>query len=85
MPILRYRILITLYDRRNSICQRIRAQMQTAFPEVLLQTVIEVDTKLRESPVLGQPITLYRPQTRGAQQYRALAEELMRDERRRTA
>ena len=40
--------------------------------------VIGIDTKLRESPVLGVPITLYRPNTRGARQYRTLAEEVMR-------
>jgi chromosome partitioning protein len=76
---LRYRILITMYDRRNRICERILGQMRAAFPHVLFDTVIEVDTKLRESPVVGKPITAYRPNTRGARQYRALAEELMRD------
>jgi cellulose biosynthesis protein BcsQ len=55
--------------------------MRSAFPSVLYDTIIEIDTKLRESPVVGQPITLYRPNTRGAAQYRALAEELMRNER----
>ena len=78
---LSYRLLITMYDRRNKICQRILAQMQEAFPQVLFDTIIEVDTKLRESPVVGKPITLYQPNTRGAQQYRALAAELVRNER----
>lgn len=77
---LRYRILITMYDRRNRICERILGQMKTAFPHILYNTVIEIDTKLRESPVVGKPITLYRPNTRGARQYHELAEELMSDE-----
>lgn len=80
-PKLRYRLLVTLYDRRNKICQTMLAQMRSAFSQSLFETVIEIDTKLRESPTVGQPITLYRPNTRGAQQYRALAKELMRDER----
>lgn len=79
-PGLRYRVLITLYDRRNKICERIRGQMEAAFPSVLFNTVIEVDTKLRESPVVGKPITFYQPDTRGAKQYRALAEELIHHE-----
>ena len=79
-PTLRYRVVVTMYDRRSRICGWIYDQMQEAFPEALLETVIEVDTKLRESPVVGKPITLYRPNTRGARQYRALAEELMQDE-----
>jgi chromosome partitioning protein len=77
---LRYRILVTMYDRRNRICGRILAQMKSAFPNILFGTVIGIDTKLREGPVVGQPITQYSPNTRAARQYRALAEEVMRDE-----
>ena len=66
-----------MYDRRNRICRLILAQMQRALGGCLFNTMIEVDTKLRESPAFGQPITLYAPHTRGAQQYRALAKELI--------
>ena len=76
-PWLSYRVLATMYDRRNKICQVIRRRMQQGLDKVLFTTTIEVDTKLRESPAFGQPITLYAPNTRGAQQYRALAKELM--------
>jgi chromosome partitioning protein len=79
-PRLLYRVLVTMYDRRNKICQVILDQMQRGLSKVLFKTIIEVDTKLRESPVFGQPITLYAPETRGAQQYRALAKELMNHE-----
>jgi len=75
-PQLTYRVLVTMYDRRNKICQTILGQMRRGLSEVLFDTIIEVDTKLRESPVFGQPITLYAPKTRGARQYRALAKEL---------
>lgn len=79
-PALRYRILITMFDRRNGICVRIREQMRNSFPELLFDTVIEVDTKLRESPVVGKPITLYHSRGRGARQYRALAKEVVVNE-----
>ena len=36
-----------------------------------------MDTKLRESPIAGVPITQYRPAARGSQQYRELAQELI--------
>jgi chromosome partitioning protein len=74
---LTYRVLVTMYDRRNKICRTILDQMRRGLSHVLFDTIIEIDTKLRESPVFGQPITLYAPKTRGAQQYRALAKELM--------
>ncbi len=74
---LTYRLLVTMYDRRNKICRLIFGRMQQHLSEVLFETIIEVDTKLKESPAFGQPITQYAPDTRGAQQYRALARELM--------
>lgn len=79
-PHLAYRALVTMYDRRNKICRAILERMRRKLNGVLLETIIEVDTKLRESPVFGQPITLYAPGTRGAEQYRALAKELVSHE-----
>jgi chromosome partitioning protein len=73
---LSYQVLVTMYDRRNRICNIILDQLQREVSHLLLETVIEVDTKLTESPAFGQPITLYAPKTRGARQYRALAKEL---------
>ena len=76
-PRLTYRALVTMYDRRNKICQVILEQMQQGLDGTLFKTIIEVDTKLKESPVFGQPITVYAPNTRGTAQYRALAQELI--------
>ncbi len=80
-PRLAYRVLVTMYDRRNKISQLILDQIQSKFHSALFETIIEIDTKLRESPTVGLPINLYAPRTRGAQQYRALAEELMNNEK----
>ncbi|OQY25376.1 MAG: hypothetical protein B6I34_02240 [Anaerolineaceae bacterium 4572_32.1] len=76
-PGLAYRVLITMFDRRNKISHLIREQLEHSFSAALLDAIIEVDTKLRESPAFGQPVTTYAPKTRGAEQYRALAQELM--------
>jgi chromosome partitioning protein len=76
-PSLAYRILVTLLDRRNRTHRNIFEQLQTTFGQGVFTTVIEVDTKLRESPIAGVPITHYRPGSRGSQQYRVLAQELI--------
>ena len=76
-PNLNYRILITMMDRRNRIHHTLSDQLRTTFREGILQNVIETDTKLRESTVVGLPITHYYPRSRSALQYRALAQELM--------
>jgi chromosome partitioning protein len=75
-PRLRYRVLLTMIDRRNRIHRSLELQVRQAFNTAVFQTAIEIDTRLRESPVFGQPITVYAPSSRGAQQYRALAEEM---------
>jgi chromosome partitioning protein len=72
-----YRILITMLDRRNRTHRNIQEQLQNTFGEGLFKTVIEIDTKLRESPIAGLPITRYKPGARGSLQYRELAQELM--------
>jgi chromosome partitioning protein len=84
-PSLRYRILITMFDKRNRISHIIQDQIRRKYGGTVLNTFISIDTKLRESPVIGQPITQYAPHSRSAQEYHALATELMEDEQTRTS
>jgi len=74
---LAYKILITLYDRRNRAHRDIQTQLEKTFGEGLFKTIIEVDTKLRESPIIGLPINIFKSTSRGSLQYRNLAEELI--------
>lgn len=79
-PNLIYRVLITMFDRRNRTHNNLVSQLRSTFGEYgLLKTVIEVDTKLRESPIVGVPVMNYVATTRAAHQYRALAQELLKD------
>jgi chromosome partitioning protein len=72
-----YRVLITMYDGRNRISRLILEQLQQELSQVLLETIIQVDVKLKECSAWGKPITSYAPRSRAAQQYRALADELL--------
>jgi chromosome partitioning protein len=83
-PDLIYYVLITMMDRRNRIHRTLCEQLQTTFHDGLLNTVIEVDTKLRESTVAGMPITHFSPKSRSALQYSALAQELTENVREKT-
>lgn len=74
---LTYRILITMLDRRNRIHRSLSEQIKMTFGEGLLHTIIETDTKLRESSVAGVPIQYYRRQSRSAIQYSTLAQEIL--------
>lgn len=83
-PDLMYRILITMQDRRNRIHRNLSEQIRATFGDGVFQTVIETDTKLRESAIAGLPVSHFRGNTRGAVQYDALAQELIEHVREKT-
>jgi len=76
-PQLTYRLLLTMFDRRNRIHRTLSEQLRTTFGNGVLQNIIEVDTKLRESQIAGMPIIYHSPKSRSAEQYRALAQEIL--------
>lgn len=76
-PGLVYRLLLTMFDRRNRTHRLLAEQLRTSFSGGVLETYIETDTKLRESPIAGVPINVYAPKTRSSMQYRFLAQEII--------
>jgi len=74
---LTYRLLLTMYDRRNRIHRTLSEQLRTTFGNGVLETIVETDTRLRESSIAGVPIIFHSPKTRSAYQYRALAQEIL--------
>jgi chromosome partitioning protein len=76
-PNLAYRILVTMLNKRNRTHRNISEQLRSTFGEGIFNTIIELDTKLRESPIAGMPITHYKPTSRSSIQYRILAQELL--------
>jgi chromosome partitioning protein len=75
-PELSYRLLVTMFDKRGNFHVRMLEQMRNYFNVGLLSTIIGFDTKLREAQLAGTPVSIHAPSSRGAQQYRQLAEEL---------
>ena len=74
-PQLEYDLLAVMFDKRNKINREVLERLRDNFSERLLDTVISVDTHLRECVIAGEPITLYKPNTRATEQYRQLAQE----------
>ncbi len=77
-PALRYRLLITMFDQRGALHRRILGYIQSHYQSALMQTVIGFDSKVRESQMVGEPVTEFSPRSRAALQYRCLAEELQK-------
>lgn len=76
-PDLKYRLLLTMFDKRNGIHCTLAEHLRSNFSEGVLDTVIEVDTKLRESPIMGLPVIFHASKSRSAMQYRFLAQEIV--------
>jgi chromosome partitioning protein len=72
-----YRLLVTMFDRRNRIHLQTLNQIREEFGKWAMETMIEVDTQLRESQAAALPITWYASGSRSAAQYRALADEIL--------
>ena len=76
-PEIEYKLLITMYDSRTKLSRFILEQYRQKYSSQLLETVIPLDVKLRESQIFNQTITAYAPSSRGATDYRSLAKELL--------
>lgn len=75
-PQLSYRLLVTMYDKRGRFHTDILKYVREHYSQALMESVIGFDTKIRASQLAGVPLTVYAANSRAAQQYRELAQEL---------
>jgi chromosome partitioning protein len=70
-------ILPTFLDRRTNISKEVLDGVREFFKERVFQTAIHSNVKLTEAPSAGEPVTVYDPNSSGANDYRALAKEIL--------
>lgn len=73
-------ILLTMFDSRNRLAHQVADEVRRHFPGQVFNSIIYRNVRLSESPSHGKPVLLYDPQSMGAQNYLALARELMTTE-----
>jgi chromosome partitioning protein len=73
-------ILACRVDARTRHAQEVVEQLRSRFGHLVYQTVIRENVRLAECPSFGQPITRYDRRSAGARDYRALAEEVIKQE-----
>lgn len=73
-------VIATFFNSRRNLDQQIVEQIETFFPGKLFETKISQNTALAEAPSQGKNIFEYDSRSKGAQQYRTLAEELIERE-----
>jgi chromosome partitioning protein len=72
-------VLLTMYDDRTNLAQQVTQNLRDFFGTSLYKTVIPRNIRLAEAPSHGRPVLLYDPRSRGAESYRELAEELLKN------
>lgn len=75
-PVL-YRTIPTMYDKRAKACNRVLELLGRKMGNSLFKTVIGVDTRFREASAKGCSIFGVDAQSRGAQAYSNLADEVL--------
>ena len=71
------KVVLTMYDARNTLAQDVAIEVGRHFPNELCRSKIPRTVRLAEAPSHGQPITTFDPKSRGAKAYRALAQEII--------
>lgn len=74
-------ILACRVDNRTNHAVEVVASLREKFGPLVFKTVVRENVRLAECPSFGKPITRYAPSSPGAEDYRALAKELVRQEK----
>lgn len=67
----------TMFDKRTGVAGTSLQALSSMFPNKVFETIIHRQTKLEECPSMHQPIQLYAPNTRGAENYADLTTEIL--------
>ena len=78
-------IVLTMYDRRNSLSEQVAGDVRGHFGETVYQTVIPRNVRVSEAPSFGKPVLVYDLKCAGSQAYLKLAREVVLRERKRRA
>ncbi|HCP82179.1 MAG TPA: chromosome partitioning protein ParA [Octadecabacter sp.] len=70
-------IVLTMYDKRNNLCQQVEVDARENLGELVFKTVIPRNVRLSEAPSFALPIIDYDPASKGSHAYLALAEEIV--------
>jgi len=69
-------LLLTFVEERTTLSRQVQQQMREFFGDLVFNTVIHRNIRLAEAPSAGQSVLAYAPDSKGAQEYRALAAEV---------
>jgi chromosome partitioning protein len=66
-----------MYDARTNLSMQVVEEVKAYFKEKVFNSIIQRNVRLSEAPSHGQPIVLYDPKSKGAENYSELAKEVI--------
>ena len=67
-----------MYDSRLRLSNQVLDEVRRHFQELVFDTVIQRNVRLSEAPSHGIPVILYDAESKGAQNYLTLAQEIIK-------
>lgn len=72
-------VVLTMKDNRSNLGQSVAQDITKYFGKKVYKTIIPRNIRLAEAPSFGEPICLYDPKCTGAQAYKALTQEFLKN------
>jgi len=69
-------VVLTMFDGRTNLSSEVANEVRRHLGDAVFRTIVPRSVRLSEAPSHGLPIALYRPDSKGAEAYQALAGEL---------
>jgi chromosome partitioning protein len=69
-------LILTFVEDRVALSRQIQQQLRDFFGQLVFDTVVHRNVRLAEAPSAGESIVTYAPSSKGAKEYRALADEI---------
>lgn len=73
-------VVLTMYDRRNSLSDAVATELRAHFGPKVYDTVIPRNVRVSEAPSHGKPVLLYDLKCPGSRAYMKLASEMLKRE-----
>lgn len=73
-------IVLTMFDRRNSLSEQVAKDVQHHLPDYVFKTIIPRNVRISEAPSHGKPVLIYDVKCAGSLAYMELARELLERE-----
>jgi chromosome partitioning protein len=72
-------VLLTMFDTRLNLSNQVAQEVRRYFGDKVFETIVQRNVRLSEAPSFGKPAILYEASSKGAQNYIALAREILED------